>query len=79
MVMLTGALALESGHGSGSFINPMDLSPRFAGFLTGVTLCVTDFIGATGPLLVGYIVTDKVSCYLYLIKLNEKKKTSTLV
>lgn len=67
MIMLMAGLVLECGHGSGSFINHMDLSPRFAGFLSGVTATATDLLSPAGPLLVGYIVTDKVSCNSFCV------------
>lgn len=60
MVMLTAALTLECGINSGSFINPMDLSPNFSGFITGFALATGNIVGICGPILVGYIVTDKV-------------------
>lgn len=60
MIILTAALALECGVNSGSFINSLDLSPNYAGFISGVISTLGNIVAICGPILVGYIVTDKV-------------------
>lgn len=60
MIVLTTALVLECGVNSGSFINHMDLSPNFAGFLTGISLAGGNLTSIPVPMIIAYVVYDKV-------------------
>lgn len=57
---ITGSVfsgALPSGH----LVNSVDLSPRFASSMTGIANGIGQLIAILAPLLVQYMVTDKVS------------------
>lgn len=61
MILLTTALAVNSGTTTGFFTNHLDLAPNFAGTLLGITNSLSSITSILGPLLVGFIVTDSVS------------------
>ncbi|XP_050301916.1 putative inorganic phosphate cotransporter isoform X2 [Anthonomus grandis grandis] len=41
-----------------SYINHVDISPRYAGLMLGMENSISQMVGLTGPLFVQYIVTD---------------------
>lgn len=60
------------GMCSGHLINSVDLSPRFASSLSGIANGTGQIIAILAPLLVQYMVVDKVGmvCQLYVDKSN---------
>lgn len=61
IILLTTALALNSGVLTGFLTNHIDLAPNFAGPLMGLTNSIASLTSVLGPLLVGFMVTDSVS------------------
>lgn len=61
VILLTAALALNSGVFTGFLTNHLDLAPNFAGTLLGITNSIASLTSVMGPLLVGFMVTDSVS------------------
>lgn len=61
VILLTAALALNSGVFTGFLTNHLDLAPNFAGTLLGITNSIASLTSIMGPLLVGFMVTDSVS------------------
>lgn len=61
LILLTAALAMNSGTITGFFTNHLDLAPNFAGTLLGITNSVGSLTSILGPLLVGFVVKDSVS------------------
>lgn len=61
IILLTAALALNSGVFTGFLTNHIDLAPNFAGTLMGLTNSIAALTSVLGPLLVGFIVTNSVS------------------
>lgn len=49
------------GKASGCMVNSVDLSPRFASSLSGIANGTGQIIAILAPLLVQYMVTDRVS------------------
>lgn len=60
LLILTAANGLESGTGSGAFINEMDISPNYCAFIAGINFSLGTLFSICGPMLVGSIVTNKV-------------------
>ncbi|XP_035828102.1 sialin [Aplysia californica] len=55
VVCLTLSVSLASFNGGGFSVNHLDLSPRFAGILLGLTNTVATIPGFVSPALVGYL------------------------
>jgi len=60
IILLTTALAVNSGVYTGFLTNHLDLAPNFAGPLLGITNSISCITSILGPLLVGFMVTDSV-------------------
>lgn len=65
IVLLTLAVAFNSGTNIGFFINHLDLAPNFAGTLMGLTMGISNVMSILAPIFVGYVVTDPVSTNRY--------------
>lgn len=65
MFLLTAAVALNSGIYTGFLTNHMDLAPNFAGTLMGITNTMSNCASISGPLFIGFIVTDSVRFVLF--------------
>lgn len=46
---------------NGSYINHVDISPKYAGLMLGIENSISQMVGLTGPLFVQYVVTEPVS------------------
>ncbi|XP_059484307.1 putative inorganic phosphate cotransporter isoform X2 [Neocloeon triangulifer] len=57
--VLIVAVSLNAGTMVGYQVNHIDLSPNFASTMMGITNCLGNFMSILGPLVVGFIVTDK--------------------
>lgn len=71
-VVLIGATTAGAAVIGGHIINHLDLSPRYAAILSGISNGVGQLIAIFAPILVHFIVTDEVSIdrktvYSYII------------
>jgi hypothetical protein len=62
VALLTLAVGVNSAAYLGFQLNHIDLSPNYAGTMMGITNCLANIMSIVAPLLVGFIVTDEVSC-----------------
>lgn len=58
--LLIIAVGSNAAHMCGYQVNHIDLSPTHAGTLMGITNGFSNIFSLLGPLLVHYVVTDKV-------------------
>ncbi|XP_029022325.1 sialin [Betta splendens] len=58
VTFLTCSTATGGISGSGVFINQMDIAPRYAGFLLGITNTFGTIPGVVGPIATGYFTQD---------------------
>ncbi|XP_011184109.1 putative inorganic phosphate cotransporter [Zeugodacus cucurbitae] len=56
--LLVIAVGTNTACNLGYLVNPIDLSPNFAGILMGIANCVGNIMSLLAPLTVGFIVTD---------------------
>jgi hypothetical protein len=61
MVLLTLAVGLNAAVYVGFQLNPIDLSPNYAGTIVGIASCIANIMSLVAPMLVGLIVTNEVS------------------
>ncbi|XP_028936281.1 sodium-dependent phosphate transport protein 3 isoform X2 [Ornithorhynchus anatinus] len=61
VVLLTLSLVIRSLSGAGCLINHMDIAPRFAGFLQGVTSTFGTISGVITPSAVGFFTSQDAS------------------
>lgn len=60
IIIFVTTLGLNSGIFSGFITSPVDLTPNFAGTITGLENSLSSVTSALGPLVVGFIVTNEV-------------------
>lgn len=65
VIFLTIIIAAEAANNCGFLANHLDLSPNFAGTIMGFTTCASNATAVMAPIIVGLIVTDKVSIKFY--------------
>ncbi|XP_075156381.1 putative inorganic phosphate cotransporter [Haematobia irritans] len=61
LVLITLTVAVNSGKTIGISLNNIDLSPNHAGILMSLTNTPASIMSLIGPLVVGFVVTDKSS------------------
>ena len=61
VVGLTCAVGMGGLAWSGFPVNHLDIAPRYASLLLGISNCAATLPGIFSPLLVGYITTNEVS------------------
>lgn len=59
VTFLTVSSALGGFSAAGVFINQIDIAPRYAGILLGITNTFGTVPGVVAPIVVGYLTTDK--------------------
>ncbi|XP_050302077.1 putative inorganic phosphate cotransporter isoform X2 [Anthonomus grandis grandis] len=59
VALLVIAVGLNAGIFCGFNVNHVDISPRNAGILMGITNCISNITGILAPLFVQFIVTDE--------------------
>lgn len=64
VVLLVLAVGLKAGTASGYIVNPIDLSPNYAGAIYSVTTCFGTVTSILAPIACGKIVKDEVSTWL---------------
>ena len=57
---LTMAVGFGGLAWSGFIINHLDIAPRYAGFLLGISNCVATIPGIVSPIVVGFVTTNEV-------------------
>ncbi|KAL8624315.1 hypothetical protein ACOMHN_044746 [Nucella lapillus] len=57
-LLVCGVMAMQSCTLASSVIVPLDMAPRYAGFLTGFAMTVSNIFGMPGPLLTSYMVAN---------------------
>ncbi|KRT82658.1 hypothetical protein AMK59_4649 [Oryctes borbonicus] len=63
IALLVFAVGINSAIFSGHQVNHIDISPRFAATLMGITNGMGNICSLVAPLVVQYIVTDEVRLY----------------
>ena len=66
IVLLCLVIGVNGLHFSGVTCNHMDIAPRFAGTLMGLTNTVANIMGAIAPMIVGQIIDGHVSNFIFL-------------
>ncbi|KAJ7383069.1 hypothetical protein OS493_030956 [Desmophyllum pertusum] len=59
VVLFTLALGIESANAACYTVNHLDIAPRFAGILMGITNTVGTIPGIVGPYIVGLLTNDQ--------------------
>lgn len=67
-VLLIAATTAGSSVTCGHLVNHIDLSPRYAGILSGISNGIGQIIAIFAPILVHFIVTDEVRIIVYEYK-----------
>ena len=69
---LTMAVGFGGLAWSGFLINHLDIAPRYAGLLLGVSNCIATTAGIIAPLVVGFVTTNEVDLmyFSYTISLR---------
>ena len=67
VVLFTLALGIESATTACYTVNHLDISPRFAGILIGITNTVGTIPGIVGPYIVGLLTNDQVTFILIIM------------
>ena len=58
--LFTLALGFSGLSMSGYNVNHLDISPRYAGILLGITNCAATIPGIVGPYVVGFLTNNEV-------------------
>ncbi|GBP87189.1 Putative inorganic phosphate cotransporter [Eumeta japonica] len=61
VALLTFTVALNAGHYTGYLLVHVDMAPRFAGALMGITNCISNCISIIAPLVAGLLLKDESS------------------
>lgn len=61
VTLLTIAVGFNAATFVGFQVNHIDLAPKHAGTMMGITNCAANILSIIAPIMVGYIVTDDVS------------------
>ena len=65
VVLFSLALGMSALNTSSYNVNHLDIAPRYAGVLMGITNSAATIPGMVGPYVVGYLTNNEVS-YFYL-------------
>ncbi|XP_066254763.1 putative inorganic phosphate cotransporter [Euwallacea similis] len=58
IILLNVIIGLSVFLYNGSYINHVDISPKYAGLMLGMENGISQMVGLTGPIFVQYVVTD---------------------
>lgn len=61
VILLTLGLGLGGFSAGGLGVNIIDISPRYAGFIMGISNCISCLPGMLGPQIVGLLTESEVS------------------
>lgn len=61
IILLNVIIGLTVFLYNGSYINHVDISPKYAGLMLGMENSISQMVGLTGPIFVQYMVPDLVS------------------
>ncbi|GBP33841.1 Putative inorganic phosphate cotransporter [Eumeta japonica] len=59
VVLLTCSIGINAGHYTGYLLVHVDMAPRFAGALMGITNCISNIISLVAPLVAGMLLNDE--------------------
>ena len=62
VVLFSLALGITALNKSSYIVNHLDIAPRYAGVLMGITNTVATIPGMVGPYIVGYLINNEVRC-----------------
>ena len=66
---LTMAVGFGGLAWSGFIVNHLDIAPRYASLLLGITNCFATIPGILSPLVVGFVTTNEVSLlHLHILR-----------
>ncbi|KAL1512571.1 hypothetical protein ABEB36_002145 [Hypothenemus hampei] len=65
IVLLNVTIGLTVFLYNGSYINHVDISPKYAGLMLGIENSISQMVGLTGPIFVQYTVTDLSNIFLW--------------
>ena len=65
IVLLCLTIGVNGLHFSGVTCNHMDIAPRFAGTLMGLTNSAANLMGVIAPRIVGHIIDGHVSNFIF--------------
>ncbi|CAG9769193.1 unnamed protein product [Ceutorhynchus assimilis] len=65
IVLLNVIIGLTVFLYNASYINHVDISPKYAGLMLGMENSISQMVGLTGPIFVQYVVTDLSDIYLW--------------
>ena len=65
---------------TGFMVNPLDIAPKYAGIIIGLSNCISTTPGFIGPSLVGIITRDEVGIFFQnLMKLIDFRNVNVTV
>lgn len=63
VVLFTLALGVQSFNSTSYSVNHLDIAPRFAGILVGITNSFGTVPGIVGPYIIGYLTVNQVMLF----------------
>ena len=68
VVLFSLALGTTALNMSSYNVNHLDIAPRYAGVLMGITNAVATIPGMVGPYVVGYLTDNEVRCTSFFVQ-----------
>ena len=65
VILLIASVALQGTIGPGIGVNHVDISPKYAGVLMGISNMVSTLSGILSPLVVGLVTSHEVKATIY--------------